>query len=145
MKTLLEYFLKHFEMLYLDSRYHITNSRSHGLPTIDAYLELTGPILSWNLANNRGQIELTLAPTQLATPGNWFWVALFKQYIDAEPEIHYMSAAEEVDWVRENIDRIEHTFTDAATLDEVCKELRALRQSNSDRYWARWRHQQGLS
>lgn len=145
MKTLLEYFLRHFEVLYLDPRYRITNSRSRGLPTIDAFLELTGPILSWNLSNNRGRIELTVAPTQLAATENWFWVSLLKQYIDAEPEIAYLSAAEEIDWARENMDRIEQIFSNASALDEVCKELRGLRQSNSDKYWTRWRQQQGLS
>lgn len=145
MKTLLEYFLRHFEVLYLDPRYRITNSRSRGLPAIDAFLELTGPILSWNLSNNRGRIELTVAPTKLATTENWFWVSLLKQYIDAEPEIDYLSAAEEIDWARENMDRIEQIFSNASALDEVCKELRGLRQSNSDKYWTRWRQQQGLS
>lgn len=38
MKTLLEYFLKHSEALYLDPQYHIANSSSRGLPTIDASL-----------------------------------------------------------------------------------------------------------
>ncbi|NDJ92012.1 hypothetical protein [Mycolicibacter kumamotonensis] len=145
MKTLLEYFLMHFDMLYLDPQYHITNSSSRGLPTVDASLQVTGPILSWNLKNNRGQIELTVAPTQLATLENWFWLSLLKQYIDAQPEIDYMSADEEIEWVRNNMERVEQIFTDTSTLDETCKELRDLRQSNSDKYWARWRQQQGLS
>jgi hypothetical protein len=106
---------------------------------------VTGPTLSWNLKNNRGQIELTVAPTQLATLENWFWLSLLKQYIDAQPEIDYMSADEEIEWVRNNMERVEQIFTDTSTLDETCKELRDLRQSNSDKYWARWRQQQGLS
>lgn len=145
MKTLLEYLLIHLDMLYLDPQYHITNSSSRGLPTVDASLQLTGPILSWNLANNRGQIELTVAPTQLATQENWFWLPLIKQYVDAQPEIHYMSANEEIEWARGNMERVKEAFSNTSTLDETCKELRALRQSNSDKYWARWRQQQGLS
>ena len=132
-------------MLYLNPQYHITNSSSRGLPTVDASLQLTGPVLSWNLANNRSQIEVTVAPTQLATQENWFWLSLLKQYIDDQPEIHYMSTKEEIEWVRQNMERVEQIFSDASILDETCNKLKGLRQSNSDKYWARWRQQQGLS
>lgn len=90
-------------------------------------------------------MALTVAPTQLATPENWFWVSLLKQYVDNEPDIHYQSAAEEIAWVRENMGGVEEIFSNTSTLDETCKELRALRPSNSDQYWSRWRQQQGLS
>ena len=145
MKTLLEYFLNYFDMLYLDPQYRITNSSSRGYPTIDASIQLTGPILSWNLANNRGQMELTVAPTRLATAENWFWVSLIKQYVDGESEIKYVSAAEEIEWVRGNIDRVERVLADGPTLETTCEELQALRQSNSDKYWTDWRQQQGLT
>ncbi len=144
MKTLLEFFVKYFDVLYLDPRYHITDSNNRGLPTIDAAMRLTGPILSWYLANNRGQMELTVAPTLLITPDNWFWVSLVKQYLNGNDEIEYSSAPAEIEWVRENGGRIEELFSDVATLETTCETLRALRQSNSDRYWGRWRQQEGL-
>jgi hypothetical protein len=36
MKTLSEYFLKYFEVLYLDPRYHITNSSTSGVASNNA-------------------------------------------------------------------------------------------------------------
>ncbi len=76
MKTLLEYFLKYFDVLYLDPRYHITNSISSGIATNNASLTLTGPILSWQLANDRGQMLLSVAPTRPETSDKWFSVSL---------------------------------------------------------------------
>jgi len=145
MKTLLEFFLKYFDMLYLDPRYHITDSRTRGLETIDASLRLTGPILSWNLSNDRGQFEITVAPTGQATTENWFWVSLVKQYLDGADEIEYFSPEEEIKWVGENSSRVEQLFSDSSGLDAICESLRTLRQSNSDRYWTRWRQQEGLT
>jgi hypothetical protein len=145
MKTLLEYFLRYFDILYLDPRYHITDSNTRGLATIDASLRLTGPILSWNLTNDRGQMELTVAPTALATQDKWFWVSLVRQYLNGDDEIEYLSAADEIGWVRENSDRIEQLFSDGSAIETTCQSLRALRQSNADKYWTRWREQQGLT
>lgn len=50
MKTLFEYFLRYFAVLYLDSRYHTTDSKTRGLTEIDASLQLTGanPKLEFN-------------------------------------------------------------------------------------------------
>jgi hypothetical protein len=68
MKTLLEYFLKYFDLLYLDSRYHITNSTTSGVASVNASLTLTGPVLIWDLTNDKGQFLLSVAPTALAKP-----------------------------------------------------------------------------
>jgi hypothetical protein len=79
MKTLLEYFLKYFDVLYLAQRYHITNSSTSGVASNNASLTITGPTLSWDLANDKGQFILGVAPTALATSDNWFSVSLIKQ------------------------------------------------------------------
>lgn len=145
MKTLLEYFLKYFEVLYLDSRYHITNSNSNGVATTDASLQLTGPTLSWDLTNDKGQMLLSVAPTELASPSNWFRISLIKQYLDKEDEIEHLSAMKEIKWIYENSTRVEQLFLDASLIENTCETLNALRRSNANRYWTRWREQQGLT
>ncbi|WP_082951774.1 hypothetical protein [Mycobacterium sp. 852002-51057_SCH5723018] len=145
MKTLLEYFLKHFEMLYLDPRYHITNSTTSGVETNNAALTITGPTLSWDLTNDRGQMLLGIAPTALATPDNWFRVSLIKQYLNRESEIEYSSTDTEIAWIRENSERVEELFSDVSKLENVCQTLRSLRRSNANSYWTQWRKQQGLA
>jgi hypothetical protein len=145
MKTLLEYFLKYFDVLYLDPSYHITNSITTGVASNNASLTITGPILSWDLTNDKGQFILGVAPTALATPDNWFSVSLIKQYLNGQDEIEYSSAADEIAWVRENDGRVEQLFSDASTIETICDTLGSLRRSNANRYWTRWREQQGLS
>ncbi|MEB3983660.1 hypothetical protein OQ968_20630 [Mycobacterium sp. 663a-19] len=145
MKTLLEYFLKYFDTLYLDPRYRITDSSTSGVESNNASLTITGPILSWGLSNDKGQFLLSVAPTALATPDNWFTVSLIKQYLNGLDEIEYSSAADEIAWIRENGGRVEELFSDASKIEAVCETLRSLRRSNAERYWTRWREQQGLS
>lgn len=145
MKTLLEYFLKYFEVLYLDPRYHITNSNTSGVASNNASLSITGPTLSWDLANDRGQFLLSMAPTALATSDNWFSVSLVKQYLNGQDDIEYPSAADEIAWIRANGQRVEELFSNASEIESVCESLRSMRRANADKYWARWREQQGLS
>lgn len=144
MKTLLEYFLRYFDLLYLDPRYRITDSSTGGVATNNASLRLTGPILSWSLANDKGQIVLHVAPTELAAASNWFRVSLIKQYLDNDDEIEYLPAADEIGWVRENSGRLEQLFADDSKLESTCDKLGALRRSNANKYWSRWREEQGL-
>lgn len=145
MKTLLEYFLRYFDLLYLDPRYRITDSSTSGVATNNASLRLTGPILSWSLTNDKGQIVLHVAPTELATASNWFRVSLIKQYLDNDDEIEYLPAADEIGWVRENGGRLEQLFADGSKLESTYDKLGALRRSNANKYWSRWREEQGLT
>lgn len=145
MKTLLEYFLRYFDLLYLDPRYRITDSSTGGVASNNASLRLTGPILSWSLANDKGQIVLHVAPTELAAASNWFRVSLIKQYLDNDDEIEYLPAADEIGWVRENSGRLEQLFADDSKLESTCDKLGALRRSNANKYWSRWREEQGLT
>ena len=145
MKSLLEYFLKYFDILYLDPRYRITNSSTTGVATNNASLTMTGPTLSWELANDKGQFLLVVAPTALATSDNWFSVSLIKQYLTRQDEIENLSAADEIAWIRVNGQLVEDLFSNASELEDICETLRSLRRSNSNRYWTQWREQQGLS
>ena len=145
MKTLLEYFLRYFDLLYLDPRYRITDSNTGGVATNNASLRLTAPILSWSLTNDKGLIVLHVAPTELAAASNWFRVSLIKQYLDNDDEIEYLQAADEIGWVRENSGRLEQLFADDSKLESTCDKLGALRRSNANKYWSRWREEQGLT
>ena len=144
MKTLLEFYLKNFAFLYLDPRYRITDSKTEG-DAINASLTVSGPILTWLLANDRDQMQISIAPTRLATARNWFWVSLIKQYVDKEPAINYLSALDEIDWIRQNEPRVEQLFSDPSALETICDELKALRRANANNYWSQWRKEQGLS
>lgn len=145
MRTLLEFFLRYCDFLYLDPRYRITDSSTTGVPNNNASLNLTGPILSWGFANDRGQILLTVAPTELPTFGNWFRIPLIKQYLNGDEEIEYSSAENDVEWARENSGRIGQLFSDHSAIETTCESLRTLRQSNTEKYITRWRKQQGLT
>lgn len=145
MKTLLEYFIKYFEVLYLDPRYHITDSSTSGVASNNASLKITGPILSWNLSNDRGQFLLAVAPTARATSDNWFSVSLIKQYLNGQDEVEYSSAADEIAWIRANGERVEELFSNVAEIGTISETLRSLRRSNANTYWKQWRGQQGLS
>ncbi|MGB3482944.1 MAG: hypothetical protein WBB07_12110 [Mycobacterium sp.] len=135
MKALLELFVKHFEFLYSNSANRITNSKASGANAINASLTVTGPELSWLIVNDRGQMQLSLAPTRLLSSDNWFWVSLIRQYVDALDEIQYLPATGELNWVRANEQRVADLFSDPSTIENVCAELRALRRANAEKYW----------
>jgi len=135
MKTLLEFFLLHFAFLYLDPNYRITDSTTSGNPSINASLSLVGPVISWDLSNDRGQIRFVIAPTQLATaPDNWFRVSLIRQYLDGYDEMNSPSPEETVAWIRENLARLEHLFGNAQA-HRSCQELLNLAKSLAVRYF----------
>jgi hypothetical protein len=128
MKSLLEFFAAYFDFLYLDPRYRITNSRTSGVPTIDAGLTLTGPGLSWSIHNNRGKLGIGVAPTTLAdSPENWFRISVISQYLDNSEEA-IIDPTIMVAWARKNLNRIEDIFSDANTA-KSCEQLRALEET----------------
>ena len=133
MKTLLELFIAHFDFLYADSRYRMTDSSTSGVSAIDAGLTLRGPILSWDVANNRGIITIAVAPTQLAvSPNKWFDTSLIRQYLDDYDPTNVVPLEATVAWVRDNLRRIEDLFTDAKAA-RSCEELNALAKLHATR------------
>jgi hypothetical protein len=144
MRALLEFFLAYFDFLYLDPRFRITDSET-AADGANASLTVTGPTLTWALTNERGQMQIAVAPTHLLTPRNWFWVSLIKQYLDNEAEIQYLPAPDEALWMRENSGRVEELFSDTSALETICDDLKVLRRTNANTYWSTWREQQGLT
>ena len=144
MRTLLEFYLNYLDFIYLDPRYRITDSKTGG-ERINASLNVTGPILSWSLVNDRGQMQVSIAPTCMSTERNWFWVSLLRQYLNGDSEIEYLPAPDEIQWMRENSDRVEQLFGDKSTAEASCEKLKDLRRSNANQYWSRWREEQGLT
>ncbi|MDB2215641.1 Uncharacterised protein [Mycobacteroides abscessus subsp. massiliense] len=135
MKTLLEFYLRNLEFLYLDPRYRITNSATTGVATNNASLTLTGPVLSWSIANDRGQIQFGVAPTARAdSADSWFRISLVRQLLDGVDETVPVSVDAIVFWIRENKDRIEELFSDA-NVDRSCEELINLARALADKYW----------
>lgn len=135
MKNLLEFFLYYFDFLYLDTRYRITDSMTSGNPTINASLTLTGPVISWELTNERGQVRFAIAPTQLAkSPDNWFRASLIRQYLDDYDEMNFVSPEETVAWIRDNTSRIEELFTDDKAASS-CENLLSLAKSLASKYF----------
>ncbi len=134
MKSLLEFFLKYFDFLYLNRHYHITDSTTAGAQTINASLTVTGPTISWQITNDRGQILFNLAPTKLAAPENWFRASIIRQHLDGFDERNPISPVEAVAWMRDNISRIEDLFSDSSAA-QACQDLTALENANADKYW----------
>ncbi|ANW65692.1 hypothetical protein BCA37_20885 [Mycobacterium sp. djl-10] len=135
MRELLEFFLKYFDHLYQNPEYHITNSKTSGANAINASITVTGPEVSWLIANDRGQMQLSISPTRLQSPENWFWISLIRQYLDGQDEIQYLSATEELSWARDNDQRLAELFSDGSRIKTVCEELRVRRRSNAEKYW----------
>ncbi|MBB4856508.1 hypothetical protein HNP40_003927 [Mycobacteroides chelonae] len=131
MKALLEAFLRYFEFLYLDPTNRITNSKTD-LSGVNAAITVTGETLVWRIANDRGQLQLSIAPARLPEQG--FWISLLKQRLDQTHEIRYLPALEEIAWARDNIQRI-HDLFDPNRLESTCDELRALMRSNAEKEW----------
>lgn len=135
MKSLLEFFLYYFDFLYLDPRYHVTDSTTSGDPLINASLTLTGPVISWELTNDRGQLGFVIAPTALAeSPDNWFRVTLIRQYLDDYDETNAVPADATVAWIRSNLSRIEQLFIEPET-ERSCEELLNLAKALAIKYF----------
>lgn len=135
MKSLLEFFLYYFDFLYLDPRYHVTDSTTSGDPLINASLTLTGPVISWELTNDRGQLGFVIAPTELAeSPDNWFRVTLIRQYLDDYDETNAVPPDATVAWIRSNLSRIEQLFSEPET-ERSCEELLNLAKALAIKYF----------
>lgn len=135
MKTLLEFFIENFGFLYVDPRYRITDSVTSGIPTINAGLNLTGPLLSWSIDNDRGILGIAVAPTELAgSPDNWFPISLIRQHLDDNDELNRAGPAEKATWTRTNLSRIEEMFSSANT-QRSCEELIALGKARAEKYF----------
>jgi hypothetical protein len=135
MKSLLEFFLYYLDFLYLDPRYHVTDSTTSGDPTTNASLTLTGPLISLELTNDRGQFGFAIAPTALAeSPDNWFRATLVRQYLDDYDETNVVSPDETVAWIRSNRDRIEQLFVEGEA-EHSCEELINLAKALAIKYF----------
>ncbi|GAB5010660.1 hypothetical protein JHV666_27380 [Mycobacterium avium subsp. hominissuis] len=126
MTTLLEFLLKHFDFLYLDPRYRITDSSTTGVATSGASLTLSGPTTSWHISNDRGNIAFSVAPTALASESqNWFRLSIIRQYLDNYDEMNAVAPTEAAAWARQNRARIDDLFSNGSVL-ESCEALTAL-------------------
>jgi hypothetical protein len=135
MTTLLEFYLKYLDFLYLDPRYRITDSSTTGVATNDASLTLTGSTTTWQITNDRGQILFYFAPTKFASePDNWFRLGIIRQYLDNYDETNRVSPTEAAAWARDNRGRIDELFSDAAAANS-CQALTALENANAEKYW----------
>jgi hypothetical protein len=129
-KALLEFYLRYFDFLYLDSRYRFTDSKTDGM---SASLTVAGPDLTWLITNDRGQIQITVGPTSL--PRDRFWISLIKQHLEGNEDIQYLPVVEEVAWARDNLHQIDQLFSATSDLESTCTTLRALLRSNAEKQW----------
>jgi hypothetical protein len=135
MKTLLKFVIEYFDFLYLDARYRITDSSTSGVATIDAGLNLTGPVISWSVHNDRGILGFGVAPTGLASsPDNWFRISVIRQHLDDFDERNRASPVDLVTWTRNNLSRIEEMFS-SANAAKSCEALIALEKALADKYF----------
>jgi hypothetical protein len=130
--TLLEFFLKYLDFLYLDPHFRITDSSTSGVANNGASLTLTSPRTTWQISNDRGQVLIGIAPTKLAAQRqNWFRLSIIRQYLDDYDETNVVSP---IAWVRDNRDRIDDLFSDTLAA-ESCAALIALEDANAVKYW----------
>jgi len=134
MRTLLEFFLKYFDFLYLNPQYRIVDSKTGG-ERINASLKVQGTDLTWSLVNDRGQMQLSVSPTRLSASDSWFWISLIRQYVLGRDEIQYLPVMEEIEWARANLEPITRMFSDVSTVEATSEALRALRRANADKTW----------
>lgn len=135
MTTLLEFLLKHFDFLYLDPHYRITDSSTTGVATSGASLTLSSPTTSWQISNDRGRIAFSIAPTALAAESrNWFRLAIIRQHLDNYDEMNAVAPAEAAAWARQNRARIDELFSNGR-VSESCEALTALENANAVKYW----------
>ncbi|QIV80409.1 hypothetical protein [Mycolicibacterium frederiksbergense] len=135
MKTLLEFIVRYVQVLYLNPAYRFTDSRTRGLADIDASVSISSDQLRWEIANDRGQIGITVAPLRYANDENWFWLSLIRQYLDGGSDTEQGSSLDLAEWLTQNLVRVEALFADEATAPDVCAKLVALRRSNSYKNW----------
>ena len=135
MRTLLEFFLKYLDFLYLDPRYRGTDSSTVGVATSGATLTLTSPSTSWQLSNDRGRIGFAVAPTELAADSrNWFRLSIIRQYLDGFDETNAVAPTEAAEWARQNLSRIDDLFSSGGA-SASCEALTALENLNATKYW----------
>lgn len=79
MKKLLEFSLANFDFLYSDPGYRIADSRTGSVT--NAGMTVTGPVLEWTLAIDRGQFGVTVGSLHKPEAGDAFWISLLRQYV----------------------------------------------------------------
>ena len=133
MKKLLEFYLANFDFLYSDPVYRITDSRTG--TEANAAMTVTGPVLVWSITIDRGQFGVTVGPAEKPEASDTFWISLLRQYVENHASIDYLSALNEVQWTRENLDRVVRLFDDPHTAGAAREDLRALRRANALKEW----------
>jgi hypothetical protein len=140
MTKLLQYLLRYLEVLYLDPRYRITDSSSTGSATENASLRLTGDVLSWRLTNDRGQIRLVVAPTNLENSENWFRITSVRQFLDHKEEQDTMLTDELASWLSVNINRVLDLFVNDSIAASSCAALIALEEAKANKLFGPEHH-----
>lgn len=99
MKKLLEFSLANFDFLYSDPGYRIADSRTGSVA--NAGMTVTGPVLEWTLAIDRGQFSVMVGPSHKSEGAEAFWISLLRQYVENHANIEFLPAVKEVRWARE--------------------------------------------
>ena len=123
--------MKYFDVFYLNPSYRISDSSTTGSSTADASIVISGPNLAWRLVNNRGRFQIALAPNNLISRENWFWLSVVRQYLDGDEDTALDAAG--ILWLRDNLGRIEELFADEAAAVRSLDELRGLEDAIAER------------
>lgn len=132
MRRLLEQLVALLDFLYLDPKNKFVASNSSGSAEANAWLIIAGSKIRWRLANDRGQVRLSLAPSSAnAAETHFFGLTVVRQFIEGGSEIvPTMLDEENSDWLRENLYRVEALFGDGATSGAACEALETLLKEN---------------
>ena len=130
MTELLRFLIHYLDFLYLDPDVRFADSKSSGSATADAWLVLEGPRVKWQLANDRGQV--TLSVTRNAASPHFYRVGVVEQFLDGGPErIPSGLTPEQSEWLRTNRSRVEELFEDEATAERSGAALKDLMKQNA--------------
>ena len=135
MTRLLEFIAQYLQVLYLNPAYRFTNSRSRGLADIDASITLSSERLTWVVSNDRGQFEISVAPTRVGGEDDWFWLSVIRQYLGGGDDTEQGSTLDQVSWLATSLPAIEGLFADDRRAAEVCAELNDLQRANAYKNW----------
>ena len=135
MTRLLDFIARYLSFLYLSDAYRFTDSSHRGLADIDASVTLSGDTLRWDVTNDRGQFDLLVVPLRPEGNTRGYWLSLIRQYLEGGADTDQGTILSQLNWLQDNLNRVEALFADDAKTEKVCAELESLKRLNSYKNW----------
>ena len=111
---------------FIGGRYHVVNTQA-GPSFNDALIDFRSEVVSWRLANDRGQILLSfsLGKDSFDETDSYSLDLLFR-LVEGQRLESAILTKEKAKWLEENIEKIEQRFSQVS-LSQTLKDLKKLR------------------